>query len=352
MLRSDSDTPASNTYVTGDDVGAGAGVAGGAGAGATGGAGEVATGVIAVGEGDAGEEPAQPENTTATTSHDRIRITASALSMKTARLSPTSRVTFETYLQQLDTRHLANLRFAEVTRALRALSSAYVERRESALADRKALDGAGKRAAFALYYGPLHFLLIQHIVRQLGVEPAPGVVVDLGCGTGVAGAAIAEHLRGIRQDDRSDLRVLGIDTHPWALDEARFTYKAFGLRHDVRRGHAGSTRFPGDTSIVVAAFVVNELNDKDRAALLEHFTLQNQIGSREPGTGKRHRVLVVEPISQRISPWWDQWAAEFARMGGRSDVWKARVEMPPIVKRLAKASGLRPEMLTARSLFV
>ena len=39
-------------------------------------------------------------------------------------------------------------------------------------------------------------------------------------------------------------------------------------------------------------------------------------------------------------------------MGGRADMWKARIDVPPLVKRLAKASGLRPEMLTARSLFV
>jgi predicted RNA methylase len=216
---------------------------------------------------------------------------------------------------------------------LRALSSTYVERRESALADRKALDGAGKRAAFALYYGPLHLLLVQHILRELGVVVPPGLVVDLGCGTGVAGAAIA-------LTNPAGLRVLGIDTHPWTLDEARFTYKALGLHGDVRRGHAATTRFPKETSIVVAAFVVNELNDKDRAMLLDHIK-QAKVST-----------LIIEPISQRISPWWDQWAAEFTRMGGRADVWKARVVTPPIVKRLAKAAGLRPEMLTARSLFV
>ena len=233
-----------------------------------------------------------------------------------------------------------------MTRALRALSSAYVERRESALADHKALDGAGKRAAFAMYYGPLHFLLVQHIIREIGVTLAPGVVVDLGCGTGVAGAAIADTLRALRSP-QTDLRVLGIDSHPWTLEEARFTYKAFGLRHDVRRGHAARTRFPADTSIVVAAFVVNELTDRDRAALLEQLKAE----SREPNARSRH-VLIVEPISQRISPWWDEWAAEFSKMGGRSDLWKARIDAPPLVKRLAKAAGLRPEVLTARSLFV
>ena len=240
---------------------------------------------------------------------------------------------FDQYLAALEARHLADLRFSDVTRALRALSSAYVERRESALADHKALDGAGKRAAFALYYGPLHFLLVQHIVRELGVTLDPGVVVDLGCGTGVAGAAVATA-------QTPPLAVMGFDTHPWTLDEARFTYKTFGLRSDVRRAHAAKTRFPSDTSAIVAAFVVNELNDKDRGVLLG-----------EIKKARKH-VLIVEPISQRISPWWNDWAAELQQMGGRADEWKARVDIPPLVKRLAKAAGLRPEMLTARSLFV
>lgn len=241
-------------------------------------------------------------------------------------------MTVDSFVQQLEERHLADLRFSEVTRALRALSSAYVERRESALADHKALDGAGKRAAFALYYGPLHFLLVQHIAKELGLSFASGTVVDLGCGTGVAGAAIATSAT-------PPLRVLGFDTHPWTLDEARFTYKAFGLHADARRAHAARTRFPSDTSVIVAAFVVNELNDRDRAALLDNIKQ-----SKKP-------TLIIEPISQRISPWWDEWAAEFERLGGRADLWKARIDVPPFVKRLAKASGLRPEMLTARSLF-
>jgi predicted RNA methylase len=242
----------------------------------------------------------------------------------------------DSFLQQLEERHLANLTFSEVTRALRALSSAYVERRESALADHKALDGAGKRAAFALYYGPLHFLLVQHIMRELKPTLKPGVVVDLGCGTGVAGAAIAASAT-------PPLNVVGFDTHPWTLDEARFTYKAYGLHSDVRRGHAATARFPKDTSIIVAAFVVNELKDQDRDELLGHFTAARERGA---------HVLVVEPISQRISPWWDDWAAVFTKLGGRNDTWKARIDTPMMIKRLAKSSGLRPDMLTARSLFL
>lgn len=242
----------------------------------------------------------------------------------------------DSYLAALEQRQLADLRFGEVTRALRALSSAYVERRESALADHKALDGAGKRAAFALYYGPLHFLLVQHILREINTTLAPGAVVDLGCGTGVAGAAAATSVK-------PSLDVIGFDTHPWTLEEARFTYKAFGLHSDVRRAHAATVRFPKNTSLIVAAFVVNELKDKDRAELQVNLKAAHARGA---------RVLIVEPISQRISPWWDDWAAVFTKAGGRNDTWKARVDTPVMVKRLAKASGLRPEMLTARSLFL
>jgi hypothetical protein len=60
------------------------------------------------------------------------------------------------WLRELEDRHFADLKFAEVTRALRALSMSYVERRLEGK-PRGALDSAGKRAAFALFYAPLHF---------------------------------------------------------------------------------------------------------------------------------------------------------------------------------------------------
>jgi hypothetical protein len=59
------------------------------------------------------------------------------------------------------------------------------------------------------------------------------------------------------------------------------------------RGHL--TLLPTDTSFVVAAFVVDELKDADRAELLGQLR-----------TAKT-KVLVVEPISSRISPWWREW---------------------------------------------
>jgi hypothetical protein len=112
---------------------------------------------------------------------------------------------------------------------------------------------------------------------------------------------------------------------------------------------------PADTSFVVAAFVVNELQEADREELLRQ--IRDPRDPRDPrlkpgaigSIGARPSLLIVEPISNRISPWWPEWVAA---LGGRADEWKVRVDVPPLVKRLAKAAGLRPEVLTARSLWV
>src|SRR5688572_23536347 len=133
---------------------------------------------------------------------------------------------FTRWLAQLETRHLADFRVAEVTRALRALSSAYVQRRQK-LAAGAALDSAGKRAAFALFYGPLHMLTVAHILQEVERDrDVPASIVDLGCGTGVGGAAWA-------LCQGAGPQILGIDRHPWAVDESRRTYRDLALR-----GHA------------------------------------------------------------------------------------------------------------------
>ena len=115
---------------------------------------------------------------------------------------------FEHWIAELEQRHLADLRVPEVTRALRALSSAYVERRHT-VARGGPLDSAGKRAAFALFYAPLHFLAARHVVESLCAhEPPPSAILDIGCGTGAAGAAWA-------LSAGSTSSVMGIDRHPW-----------------------------------------------------------------------------------------------------------------------------------------
>src|SRR5688572_17557128 len=131
---------------------------------------------------------------------------------------------FGNWMAALEARHLADLRVPEVTRALRALSSSYVERRRQTAAPAGgrhvlgALDSAGKRAAFALFYAPLHFIAVSEVIRTRGAgTPAPTSILDLGCGTGAAGAAWA-------LASQPAPPVIGIDRHPWAIDEARWTY--------------------------------------------------------------------------------------------------------------------------------
>src|SRR5256885_13711566 len=123
---------------------------------------------------------------------------------------------YDRWLADLERRHLAELTFPEVSRALRALSATYVERRQK-IGEGAALAGAGKRAAFALFYGPLHFLLIEHVVGQIA-DAARGIatIVDLGCGTGASGAAWASAC------DRTP-SIIGVYRLPWALAVAAHT---------------------------------------------------------------------------------------------------------------------------------
>ena len=237
------------------------------------------------------------------------------------------------WLAGLEERHLADLTFSEVVRALRALSSTYVERRER-LAARSAFDGAGKRAAYALYYSPLHFLTVQHVVARLDVAQGVTHLLDLGCGAGAAGAAWATALSPAPA-------ITGVDIHPWALAEAAQTYRAFGLESTTRRANAVAVTIPRSIDAIVAGWMLNELDDRGR------LTAQQALLD---ATRARRRLLIVEPIATSVAPWWASWTAPFVATGGRIDEWKMRVELPDLVQRLGRAAGLRPETLAARTL--
>ena len=242
------------------------------------------------------------------------------------------------WLADLEARHLADLQFREVSRALRALSATYVERREK-IREGAALSGAGKRAAFAMFYGPLHFLVVSEIVRALDLKTAgPSAIVDLGCGTGVAGAAWAS-----QQEPRAVVH--GIDVNPWALGEAEHTWRAFALSGRAKRGDFVATPWPKGRAAVVAAFAVNELSESSRAALLAKLLDTGGAGGRAP-------VLIIEPLARAVTPWWRAWRDAFERAGGRADEWRFRLPLPPLVAKLARAAGLDHRELTARSLVI
>lgn len=242
---------------------------------------------------------------------------------------------FGRWVADLERRHLAELAFPEVRKGLQALSSLYVERR-GRIGAGAAFDGAGKRAAFALFFGPLHFLVVREVVSALGAARPPlERVCDLGCGTGAAGAAWALGAGGAE--------VRGIERSGWAAAEARSTWAALGLRGRVRAGDLLREELPGAGGGVVLGWVVNELEGPSRDALLPRLLEAARRGA---------RVLVVEPIAARPVPWWSAWAEAFADAGGREDLWRFPAALPPLLGLLDRAAGLDHRVLKARSVYL
>src|SRR5688572_26861052 len=253
-------------------------------------------------------------------------------------MTPDASAIFAQWMGELEARHLGDLRMQEVTRALRALSARYVTRRGEDL--QRSLDTKGKRAAFALYYAPLHFLTTDLVVRALEAHvPAPASIVDIGCGTGAAGAAGAAWALAAA----GSVEVTGIDRHPWAVAEARWTYRALGLRGRARQGDAARLPAQRKGSAILAAYVLNELEDEARASLVNALL---------EASGNGVRILVIEPISRSVSPWWDATASRLKSVGGRADEWRFPAELPALLQLLDKAAGLDHRELTARSIYV
>jgi trans-aconitate methyltransferase len=161
-------------------------------------------------------------------------------------------------------------------------------------------------------------------------------VVDLGCGTGSAGAALAL--------EAGSARVEGVDRNAWAVAEANWTYRILGISGravvgDLQRKPSKLTG--GDA--IVASYAVNEIADESRNALLAQL-----LSARGAGAS----LLIVEPIARRVNQWWGGWRTAFTAEGGREDEWRFQVALPARQRALAKAAGLNPQELTARSLYV
>jgi hypothetical protein len=245
-------------------------------------------------------------------------------------------VLIDGWLEALQDRHLRDLTFAEVARALRALSSTYVERRDR-LARKSAFDSSGKRAAYALYYSPLHYLLVTEVARALDLHrQPPRHIADLGCGAGAAAAAWA-------MAASARPRLTGIDAHPWALGETLFTYRTFGLQGETHRADVARCTLPRHIDALIAGWVLNELTDTARDVVQRTMFRAVEHGA---------QLLIVEPIATRISPWWAEWARHVENAGGRSDEWRFPLRLPEFLQRLDRAAGLRHEVLTARSLYL
>ena len=168
-----------------------------------------------------------------------------------------------------------------------------------------ALDTAGKRAAFALYYAPLHFIAVTEVVQALrATESAPSSIIDLGCGTGAAGAAWALAVG-------STPTVTGIDRHPWAVSEARWTFSQLGMNGYAKQG---------DVDRVRASASRRERRSPPTRSTSCQMPHGHASSSRLCERAQRGgHVLILEPLARGVAPWWPRHgtARDRARRPGR-----------------------------------
>jgi hypothetical protein len=150
------------------------------------------------------------------------------------------------------------------------------------------------------------------------------LIIDLGCGTGAAGAAWALAAG-------STPTVRGIDRHPWAVSEARWTYTQLGVKGVATHGDIDRVRAPRPGESAIAAYTLNELPDAARARV------EQQLCERAARGG---RALILEPLARGVAPWWPDTAKRMTALGGRAEEWKLKVEVPSIVGLLGTAAGL------------
>ncbi len=247
----------------------------------------------------------------------------------------------DAWLVALVERHTSSLSRPEFLKAVRALSARYVERRAE-LAARRPADSAGRRAAFAGFFAPLHFFAVRAVVAAVDAAATPlDRLVDLGSGTGVAGAAWA--LSFSRPPE-----LLGVDRDRWALQEARWNWRTLGLagRTQVADLVAAVERIAGDgrsRTGLVLGWSANELPADRRDRLLH--ALRRLAARHVP-------ILVIEPIARSAAPWWPEWADAVTSLGGQTADWRFDVGLPEPLASLDEAAGFRRDGLAVRTLWL
>ena len=250
------------------------------------------------------------------------------------------RARFDGWQQDALERLSAALTFPEIRKGAQAISSLYLERRATRGFER-ALTGAGKRAAFACYYAPLHFLAAHHALAGIraatpGWPDETARVIDLGCGTGAVGAAVGFALGGA-------LPLRAMDRSGWALGEARHTLRAFGLvGHTVRGALPAGLPAARRGDLLTLGWVLNELPEKQRDACLTRLEALTRDGV---------QVLILEPLAGPVVPWWDACRDQLAGVGMREQTLRQRIILPGFVAKLDRATGLDHRELGARVLY-
>lgn len=244
----------------------------------------------------------------------------------------------EAWTRALHDEWAADLRFSELRKGAQALSDVYVHRRERGKLARRAVDGRGKRAAFACYYGVVHALLVAELCGPGGplALQSPLDVVDLGCGSGAVGVGLA--VGGVPVQ-----RVEGIDLVQDNLALARWSYRWWGLRSRVRRGRLPRVLPSGRSGELLAlGWCVNELPADDRARLWRGLA-----AAIDRGAG----LLLLAPLSRRAVPWWSEAERSLVPLGVESEELRAVIDRPQLVVDLDRATGLKHHEPGARVLF-
>ena len=253
---------------------------------------------------------------------------------------------FNQWLAALEARHLRDLTFSEVARALRALSSIYVERRRQPRLRRRPDRSRQARGVRSVLRPDSSFDRAWRRRRTPHGGRAESDNPGFGVWDGSGWRGLGRRVRQIASGPRRRQT-------PWALSEARRTYDEFGLAARVRRVDLGEFALPPQPLSLVAAFTLNELTDSARDALLTQ-ALNRGRDYRDRGNRPRepNQLLVVEPVAGFVAPWWDRWKEAIAvsrRAIGRVAFPR---RPPPLVAKLDRAAGLDHRVLTARSLWL
>jgi hypothetical protein len=164
----------------------------------------------------------------------------------------------------------------------------------------------------------------------------PASIIDIGCGTGAAGAAWAMAAGG-------SPFIRGLDRSAWAVDEARRTYRELQLRGQAKQADVARLPKLGPRDAVISAYTLNELPPEKRE-VVEHQLLE----SAAAGTS----ILIIEPISRGVTPWWTATARRFEAVGGRADEWRFALDRPRLIELFDSAAGLDHREVTARTVYV
>jgi hypothetical protein len=248
----------------------------------------------------------------------------------------------EAWVTALFTRALADLRWPELRKGVQALSALYVHGRDRGDLAPRAAEGRGKLAAFQCVFAPLHLLTARALVGAVPPPTSPYVwptqILDLGCGSGAAGAGVALAVAACAPAPRVD----GVDRVAAHLPHARGTYAAFGLAHRVHAGTMpGAVGAPAAGTLIVLGWSLNELDPTARAA-----TVHAVVRGLRKGAG----LLLLEPLSTQISPWWRQLVEQLADEDAQEHVFKQRIPLPRELADMDRSAGLDHQVLGCRAL--